>query len=226
MKKYMDVLNRCILFKEIDNKEIENLISKVSFTISSFNNGQIIALEESPCTSIGIILKGNVEIQKIYPSGKVMTLNTFGEGNIFGEAIVFSNKNIYPSTIFSIGNTEIMFITRNDIIWMCKNSDKFLSNFAKLLSNRILMLSDKIRNLSYETIRQKVANFLLEEYKKQQNIFLNFPYTRKKMAEILNIPRPSLSRELITMREEGIIDFDKNIIKILDMDLLEECLFD
>lgn len=226
MKKYMDVLNRCILFKEIDNKEIENLISKVSFTISSFNNGQIIALEESPCTSIGIILKGNVEIQKIYPSGKVMTLNTFGEGNIFGEAIVFSNKNTYPSTIFSIGNTEIMFITRNDIIWMCKNSDKFLSNFAKLLSNRILMLSDKIRNLSYETIRQKVANFLLEEYKKQQNIFLNFPYTRKKMAEILNIPRPSLSRELITMREEGIIDFDKNIIKILDMDLLEECLFD
>lgn len=226
MKKYMDVLNKCILFKEIDNKEIENLISKVSFTISSFNNGQIIALEESPCTSIGIILKGNVEIQKIYPSGKVMTLNTFGEGNIFGEAIVFSNKNIYPSTIFSIGNTEIMFITRNDIIWMCENSDKFLSNFAKLLSNRILMLSDKIRNLSYETIRQKVANFLLEEYKKQQNIFLNFPYTRKKMAEILNIPRPSLSRELITMREEGIIDFDKNIIKILDMDLLEECLFD
>ena len=226
MKKYMDVLNKCILFKEIDNKEIENLIYKVSFTISSFNNGQIIALEESPCTSIGIILKGNVEIQKIYPSGKVMALNTFGEGNIFGEAIVFSNKNIYPSTIFSIGNTEIMFITRNDIILMCKNSDKFLANFATLLSNRILMLSDKIRNLSYETIRQKVANFLLEEYKKQQNIFLNFPYTRKKMAEILNIPRPSLSRELITMREEGIIDFDKNIIKILDMDLLEECLFD
>lgn len=44
------------------------------------------------------------------------------------------------------------------------------------------------------------------------------------MAELLNIPRPSLSRELIKMKEDGIIDYHKNKLKIIDIDLLEECL--
>ena len=67
---------------------------------------------------------------------------------------------------------------------------------------------------------------LLDEYKKQNSLFLTFSYTRKKMAEMLDVPRPSLSRELINMRNEGIIDFDKNVIKIIDLDLLEDCLID
>ncbi len=44
------------------------------------------------------------------------------------------------------------------------------------------------------------------------------------MAELLNIPRPSLSRELVNMKEEGIIDFYKNKIKILDLKKLEDSL--
>ena len=46
------------------------------------------------------------------------------------------------------------------------------------------------------------------------------------MAELLNIPRPSLSRELMKMKEEGMIDYHRNRLKILDMDLLEKSLLD
>ena len=46
------------------------------------------------------------------------------------------------------------------------------------------------------------------------------------MGELLNVPRPSLSRELTNMKNEGIIDFDRNTIKILKLDLLEEALWD
>ena len=46
------------------------------------------------------------------------------------------------------------------------------------------------------------------------------------MAELLNIPRPSLSRELTNMRDEEIIDFDKNIIKIINLESLESSLLE
>jgi CRP-like cAMP-binding protein len=88
------------------------------------------------------------------------------------------------------------------------------------------MLNNRITNLSQDTIRKKISNFLLFEYQKQNSTYLTIPLTRKKMAELLNVPRPSLSRELINMKDEGIICFDKNIIKILRMDLLEDCLLD
>ncbi|WP_416197410.1 MAG: Transcriptional regulatory protein [Sporanaerobacter sp.] len=225
MKNIIPVLNKCVLFKNISKEEIEALLNEISYNINTYKKDEIIALEESKCTNLGMILEGKVEVQKIFPSGKVIALNNFSEGNIFGEALVFSEKNVYPSTIVSTDDTKIMFVQKNDIIKLCSRNDKFLNNFMTVLSDRILMLSGKIRNLSYETIRKKVANILLEEYKKQKTVFLTLPYSRKKMAEMLNVQRPSLSRELINMKEEGIIDFDRNVIKILDVNLLEKCMF-
>jgi hypothetical protein len=44
------------------------------------------------------------------------------------------------------------------------------------------------------------------------------------MAEILSIPRPSLSRELIKMKANKWIDFEAGTIKILKLESLEEAL--
>ena len=48
---------------------------------------------------------------------------------------------------------------------------------------------------------------------------------KEEIANFIGIPRPSLSRELIKLRKEKIIDFDRNNITILDIDKLEEILF-
>ena len=226
MKKYIEKLLKCVLFKDIKEEDIINLLEKTSYKVVNYNKDELIAIEGEDCHSLGIILKGKVEIQKIFPSGQVLTINSFKEGNIFGESLVFSNKHTYPATITAIEYTEIMFIEKNDIINLSMLNSKVLTNFVSVLSNRILMLNNRITNLSQDTIRKKISNFLLFEYQKQNSTYLTIPLTRKKMAELLNVPRPSLSRELINMKDEGIICFDKNIIKILRMDLLEDCLLD
>ncbi len=45
---------------------------------------------------------------------------------------------------------------------------------------------------------------------------------RHELADYLNIPRPSLSREMGLMRDEGIIDFEGTEITIKDTRSLEE----
>lgn len=99
---------------------------------------------------------------------------------------------------------------------------RIINNFVGVLSNRILMLNERITTLSYDTIRKKIIDILLFEYKKQHSFNIILPYSRKKMAEILNIPRPSLSRELSNMKEEKLIDFYRNRFKILDLESLED----
>jgi Mn-dependent DtxR family transcriptional regulator len=46
--------------------------------------------------------------------------------------------------------------------------------------------------------------------------------TKKEWADKLGVQRPSLSRELIKMKDECIIDYEKDIIFIKDLDLLQE----
>lgn len=226
MRSYIVQLSKCVLFKDIDEEDIIQVLDKTDYKIIQYNSDEVIAIEGEDCHSLGIILKGKVEIQKIFPSGQIMTINIFDAGNIFGESLVFSNKHTYPATVTAIENTKVMFIAKEDIIKLCMLNSNVLTNFVSVLSQRILMLNNRITNLSQDTIRKKVANYLLHEYKNQKTPILNIPFTRKRMAELLNIPRPSLSRELGHMKAEGIIDFDKNTIEILDIQLLENALFD
>lgn len=226
MEKYLPQLIKCVLFKGLKQGEILNILNKINYTIAPYNKGDVIAIEGDQCNSVGIILKGTVEIQKLFPSGQVTTINNFHEGNIFGESLVFTDKHTYPATISAMEYSEIMFIERKDIIKLAMLNATVLTNFVAILSKRILMLNDRISTLSQDSIRKKIASYLLAEHRKQKNYTITVPYSRKKMAELLNVPRPSLSRELIKMKDENLIDFDKNEIKIMNIDLLEETLFE
>lgn len=226
MEKYIDHLSKSVLFRDLDKEFILKAISKVPYTISNYNKDELIAIEGDDCYSLGIILKGKVEIQKIFPSGQIMTINNFKEGNIFGESLVFLDKHTYPATITAMEYSKIMFIKKNDIVQLSILNPQILINFISVLSHRILMLNNRISNLSQDTIRKKISNYLLHEYDNQKTSVLTIPFTRKKMAELLNIPRPSLSRELINMKDDKILDFDGNIVKILDLNLLENALLE
>ena len=226
MDKYFDSLSKTVLFKSLDYDNLKVLLNSVPYNIVMFNKDDIIAIEGDDCNSLGIILRGSVEVHKPFPSGKIVTINNFQAGNIFGEAILFSGSHKYPANVISTSESIIMYINRDEIIQLMKLNDKILNNFVTVLSNRILMLNDRITNLSLDTVRKKVANILLVEYKKQKNKSIVLPFCRKKMAEMLNIPRPSLSRELSKMKEDNIIDFSKNRLQILDIDLLEGCLLE
>lgn len=221
---FLSSLTKCVLFRSLDSEEIKNLLSALKYSIKHYDKDQTIAIEGDDCNSLGIIIKGNIEIHKSFSSGKVVTINHFEEGNIFGEALVFSGKHSYPATLISTNDTEIMFISREDIVLMMSLDKTVLHNFMGVLSNRILMLNERLTNLSYDTVRKKVTNILLLEYARQRSPNLTLPYSRKKMAELLNIPRPSLSRELIKMKEDGLIDFYKNKFKILNLKSLEDSL--
>ena len=108
MEKYLKHLVQCVLFKSLSESEIQNILKSVPYIIKNYEKNEVIAVEDDECNSLGIILDGNIEIHKPFPSGKVVTINHFKAGNIFGEALVFSGKHLYPATIISSDNSKIM----------------------------------------------------------------------------------------------------------------------
>lgn len=226
MDKYLNSLSKSVLFRSIDLKNIKSLINSITYNIEDYIKDDIIAIEGDDCPHLGIILSGSVEIHKPFPSGKVVTINNFKSGNVFGEAILFSGKHIYPANVISTKGSKVMYINKSQIIKLMTLNDVILNNFLSVLSNRILMLNDRLTNLSLDTVRKKVANIILMEYAEQKQDLIILPFCRRKTAEMLNIPRPSLSRELSKMKDDGIINFRKNEIKILDLDLLEASLLE
>ena len=104
MKDIINKLEGNEFFNNLNNEEIEKLISNIGYSVKAYKKGEIIANEEDECNSLGFVLDGVVEIQRIYLSGKQITLKRLSNGDVFGEALIFSKKSKYPSTVIAFSD--------------------------------------------------------------------------------------------------------------------------
>lgn len=213
------------MFKNKSEEYILNLFKDANYIIKNYSKNDIIAMEGDACTSIGLILDGNIDIKRMLGT-KVIHLSSFSKGHIFGEVIAFSDINLYPATVISSTPSKIMFISKDNFIKFCTSHEDFLGMFLNDLSNKIFVLNKSITNLTFNSIRQKICNFLISEYKLQNSENIKLKMTKEKIAESLGITRPSLSRELINMKNMGLIDYSRSHIKILNLEDIENILME
>ncbi len=224
MNVTQQTLSNCALFNGLTPEQLTEFSAQAHITTREYSRDQVVAFEEDECSALGIVAAGRIHIQRIFPSGKLITIETFTNGSSFGEALIFADSNTYPATLIATEETRVLYLARADVAQLCTRYPVFLDNFLRTLSNRILLLNGKIKSLSLGSLRQRVVNYLLEEHHRQQSDVLTLTRARHEMAEALGIPRPSLSRELIALKAEGWIDFDRHTITIHDLGALEHCL--
>lgn len=209
------------LFKNFSSENIVNFIRRSNCRLLNYNREDLIFIEDEHCNNLSIILNGAVEIQKIDASGKILTVAKLYTGDAFGENLIFGDKNSYPMTVVSKDSTVILNISKNAVIELCQTDTTFLNEFLRLLSNKAFSLSAKIKEVTLKNIRQKICEFLLWKAGTQKATTISLDMSKKDWAEKIGVQRPSLSRELIKMKEEGLIEYEKNSIYIKDIDTLK-----
>jgi CRP-like cAMP-binding protein len=214
------------LFKNIDSEKIKEIISKITYHEKEYHRGEVIAHEDEDCRSLGLIISGSIEIIRLYSSGKSITIQRLGVGDVFGEALVFSSHGNYPASIEAVEKTNIIFINKEEILRLCLEEEVILENFMTLLSDKVFMLNRKIKSISFKSLKQRVVNYLIEKSRMQKSLIIKLKDSKESIAAYLGMPRPSLSRELIKLRDDNLIAFDRNTITILNIDDLEEELFE
>ena len=225
MEIIINQLQKNELFKGLSAEKIENVINKIKYSIKRYSKNEIIANEDDVCTTLSLVLDSSVEIQRLYSNGKYIVLKRLSTGDVFGEALVFSKAKTYPATVMSLSESSIFFIDKEDVLKLCSTEEKILENFISLLSDKVFILNSKIKSISFKSIRQRVINFILDEVREQKNKNIILKNTKEEIAASLGIPRPSLSRELIYLRDNGYINFSRRSISVIDIESLEEELF-
>jgi CRP-like cAMP-binding protein len=118
-----------------------------------------------------------------------------------------------------------MYVPADKLVGQCSQSciahTKLIMNMLGILSLKALTLNRQLEYLSIKSIRGRIASFLLEQYKTSGKTTFMMTMNRNEMADFLNVARPSLSREMCRMRDEGIIDFHRSSVRIMDMEALK-----
>lgn len=222
INEFISILKTLSLFKTMGESDIVRFLQEFGSGIMDFGKDDVIFFEDEECNNLSIVLSGTVEIQKIDSSGKVLTVARISAGDAFGENLIFGDKNTYPMTVISKNKAVILNLSKNAVIKLCQINQTFLNEFLRLLSNKAISLSSRIKEVTLKSIRQKICDFILCKYRISKKNVIEISMSKKDWAEKLGVQRPSLSRELIKMKEEGLIDYDKEKIFIKDINAIKE----
>jgi CRP-like cAMP-binding protein len=84
-----------------------------------------------------------------------------------------------------------------------------------LIADKNRSLMEKLDAMSKKNLREKILTYLSIQSQHQGGRYFEIPLGRIELADYLCTDRSALTRELSSMRDDGLIDFDRNTFRLL-----------
>ena len=207
------------LFQGIDPEDRKALLSCTGYHIGTFRKGDVVAFEEENIKHIGILLYGAVDMVKEDIWGNKTMLVRIPKDHVFGETFACGDDNLSVVTFVVSEDARIIFIPFDRVMHSCTMACKFhhqlIENMLRVIANKNRDLMRKVEVVSKRTIREKLLCYLSIQAQLHESRYFEIPFGRVELAEYLCVDRSALTRELVKMKDDGLIDYDKNCFRIL-----------
>ncbi len=220
-KQNYNCLNNMI-FKNVSTEEKNNLLKSIKPITKEYFRQELIFEENALCDKIAIIRRGCVKAKIFYQDGHETVIRILNQNEIIGLSLIFSSSPYYKASFYAETLTTITLISKLDLLKMMKENDTIQKNILSLISDYSIEQSNHIRLLSYKTIRQKLCAFLYMQAKEKKATTFLINYTKTELALFLNVERPSLSKELSKLIQEGLIANQNKLYTIINEKKLSE----
>lgn len=186
-----------------------------------FSSGELLFSEGEPCAGLHIVARGKVRIFKTSMSGREQVLAVEGPGNTVAELPVFDGGP-YPASVVAVEDSEIAFISRRDFQAFCMEHPEVAMKVLAVVGSRLRRLVGIIEELSFTTIRQRLVSVLLklaqnEGKQTAEGIEFLLPATHQELANQLGTVRELVSRNLMRLQAEGLLEVDARRIVVKNM---------
>ena len=208
------------LFRGITPERLFADLEEISFHTRSYKKGEILAQQGAVCNRLVILTKGSVRGEMIDYSGRLIKVEDIAAPRAIAPLFLFGEENRYPVEVTANEPTEVIELPKSSVLRLFRKNEQFLENYMNLSANYARTLSDKLFFMSFKTIRQKLASYLLRLHKQQQQAHITLDRSQQELSDYFGVSRPSLARELAHMQEDGLLIADRKHITILQKEQL------
>lgn len=218
MKNCKKVLIESKLFNRIKETEINDMMKCLSPIKKEYEKNEYIYRYGENIKFMGFVVQGSVHIIKEDYWGNRTIISEISEGEIFGEAYACSEKRILSVNVVAAQNVSILYISIDKILKVCSSCcvhhTILIQNLINILADKNINLTNKIEYMSQRKLRDKILSYLSDISEKQKSSEFTISFSRQELADYLSVDRSALSNQLCKLRDEGILDFNKNHFKL------------
>lgn len=210
---------RSPLFEGMAIEELLGMKGCLQYFVASYKKGQVIVMESEHVHHVGIVLSGQVDMVKEDLWGSKSLLARMKRDELFGESFACGNDTQSVVTFLASEDSQILFLPFCKVMRTCTMAcafhQKLVENMVRIIADKNRALMRKVEIISRRTLRDKILTYLSFQAQKADSRYFTIDLDRGELAEYLCADRSAVSRELSAMKQEGIIDFDKKLFRIL-----------
>lgn len=211
-------------FRELDPDLATEAAAQV--VIRQHPDNQVILLENDWGNSVYFVLQGWAKIRTYNIDGKEITLNILGKGEVFGEMAPL--EEIPRSTdVITLTPTVVGSMPARHFVKLIHTEPMAGLYLARLMAKRLRQVNRRLR-LRESDSQSRVADillFLAEGQGQIANEVMEIPnLPHRELGGLSGLARETVTRVLNKLEKTGLIQRDRAILKIIDIEALENLL--
>ena len=207
------------LFQGLEREEISEVLQRFHALIKHFPKSDYIYLAGDCVENLCVVLEGTVQMIKEDIWGEKSIIANLGAGSVFAENFLGKLGDRSVVSYFVASDSEILMLPLGralyDVSAPSKASQRLMCNIVSVLADNNTRLIEKTEILCKKTLLSKILAYFEQEARNNACRQITIPFNRTDLANYLDADRSALTRELARMREEGLIDYNKNTFTIL-----------
>jgi CRP/FNR family cyclic AMP-dependent transcriptional regulator len=216
-------LAKVALFSDLAEPELTFLAHRA--VGRHFTPGEIIFSEGEPCAGLFVIESGNIRIFKSSAGGREQVLSIEGAGSSIAELPVFDG-GAYPASAAAMDQAAVLFVSKQDFQALCLAHPQVALKVLRVVGARLRRLVGIIEELSFTTVRHRLASFLLQLAQKHgkrtsEGIEITLGISNQQLASQIGTVRELVSRNLSRLQSEGIVKIEGRNVVVPNLKALE-----
>ncbi len=202
---------------------LKQIFDGIHFQIRKYDKNEQVVHSGDPCHELLIVLQGSVKGEMADYTGKTIKIEDIEAPRPLAAAFLFGQNNRFPVNVIANEDVSLLCISRPEFLKILQKDQRILTNYLNSISSRAQFLSSRIKFLSFKTIRQKVAHYLLDLAGDRLAV-VEIPLSQAQLAEFFGVTRPALARAIGEMADEGLMEVQRRTIRILDKQKMNDLL--
>nr|WP_075983507.1 Crp/Fnr family transcriptional regulator [Bacillus massilionigeriensis] len=195
--------------------------------MKKIEKGTFLFQEDEWANELFVVLSGKVQISKMIPDGRELTIRMCRAGDLIGEVPLFDQPQKYMLNAKVIENGHVAVIDRQDLEKKLGENHQLSLEFMKWLNHQYRKNQTKFRDLVLNGKKGALYSTLIRlsnSYgeKCDDGILINIPITNQELANFCGTSREVVNRMLSELRRQKIVTIDKSIITIHDLSYLKK----
>ncbi|MCA9332592.1 Crp/Fnr family transcriptional regulator [Candidatus Saccharibacteria bacterium] len=194
-------------------------------TALTYKKGEFIIRPGEMPSAVFYIESGLVKAYNITKYGEENLLIVRKEREVFPLiwAITGKERNVIYQTL---APTKVYRLSRKDYLNFLDTSPEALATILDMTVEMYRIHSERIMNLGYRTVRERLVSFIYTMYKRfgketKDGFVIDVPLRQQDIASSINASRETTGRELSYLTKKGIIGHKGNLILVPDIKKLQ-----